>query len=512
MAGSGMKKNVALIMVITILSKLIGFMREIALTYFYGASDVSDVYLISQTIPSALFALIGIGIATSYVPVFNKVRKESGEKAADEFTSNMINIVLVIATVIVAGVLLFTSQIVRVFASGFEGETLRLAVSFTRVSVVGVYFTGIILVLKAYLQIGNNFWVPAMLGIPMNFVMITSFYLASNRNVMILAYGIVLSIVVQLLVLIPPLMSTRFRYKPILDFTNRHVKEILILAIPTIVGVSVNQINILVDRNLASNLAIGGISALNYANKLNGFIQGIFVAPISIVIYPAISRMFVDLNFKGLSRTINQSLVTISLLVIPATAGAIVLARPIVEMLFLRGEFDDTAVEMTTMALRYYSIGMIPFSFRDILMRVYYSMRDTKTPMINASIGVGINVVLNLILSSFMGLGGLALATSISSIVITILILRDMKKKINEFQLEEFLGKVVRITAASLIMAFVAHVGFRSLDSYLSQNVALVIAIIAGAGVYAVIITLLKIEEVSSMIRMLTSTFTRLKK
>ena len=189
-----MKKNIAIIIFITIFTKLLGFGREIALTYFYGATAISDVYLIAQTIPSTLFALIGTGLATTFIPIFNKVQKEKGEESALKFSSNVINIVVMISSVIVVLVLIFTPQVITLFASGFNGETMRLAVTFTRISVFGIFFTAVIYILNAFLQLKNNFIIPALISLPMNLVLIFFYFVASEYNDILLAYGLFFSI------------------------------------------------------------------------------------------------------------------------------------------------------------------------------------------------------------------------------------------------------------------------------------------------------------------------------
>lgn len=500
-----MKRNIALIMIITLFTKFLGFGREIALTYFYGASATSDVYLIAQTIPTTIFALVGIGLATTFIPIYNKVQKEKGEEGAHQFTSNVMNITIIITAVIIALVLLFTPQVVMLFASGFSGETMTMAVTFTRISVFGITLSGLIYILNAYLQLKDNFVIPAMISLPMNLVVIFSFYLAYNTSDVILAYGIVASILIQLIFILPSVIKNRLKYRFVLDLKDVYLKEMLFLSIPVVIGTSVNQLNVIIDRNIASNVAVGGISALNYANRLNVFIQGLFVAPIVTVIYPNISNKVINEDFVGLKRTINDSIVYISLLVIPATVGAMVLARPIIELLFLRGQFDAVAAAMTAQALFYYSIGMFSSALRQIFSRVFYSYKDTKTPTINAMIGMTINIILNLILSRFLGIGGLALATSISATVTTYLLIRSLRKKVTHFGFKPTVSKVLKVFLASAVMGVVSYLLYYGLDLGLSSNLTLVITIAVSGALYVVMILLLKIDEVKSMMGMVKS-------
>lgn len=171
-----MKKAALLVMIATILSKVLGFGREIALSFFYGASEITDVYLIAQTIPTVIFSFISAGVATGFIPMYSRILKEDGKLGANKFTSNLSNTLLLLASIIVAIVLLFTGPIVKLFASGFTGETLELAIRFTRISVFGVYFTALLHIFTGYLRLHDKFVIPALVGFPMNLTIIVLIY------------------------------------------------------------------------------------------------------------------------------------------------------------------------------------------------------------------------------------------------------------------------------------------------------------------------------------------------
>lgn len=495
-----MKKIALLLMMITIFSKIVGFGREITLSYFYGASNISDAYLISLTIPTVIFSFIGVGISTEYIPLYSKIVQKYGEKEGYRYTNNLVNILLIICTGIIFFGILFTHQIVKVFASGFEGVTLKLAVYFTRISLIGIYFTGLVNLFGGFLRMKGNYVIPATVGFPLNLFIILSIFLSSKTNISVLAIGSVIASASQLVLLVHFLRKEGYRYEFIVDIRDKHTKEMVDMALPVILGVSVYEVNVLVDRTLASSIAVGGISALNYANKLNGFVQGLFVTSIATVMYPMISKMAAQNNVDGLKKSVSEAINLINLFVIPSTVGAMIFAEPIVKLLFGRGAFDAEAISMTSNALFFYSIGMIGYGLRDILSRAFYSLQDTKTPMINATIAVAMNIVLNLILSRFLGLGGLALATSIASIFCTGLLFVSLRKKIGPFGMKNTTISFIKILASSLVMGLVVYFVYDLLLSYLSGNLSLVISICIGALVYFVIIYFMKIDEVDTLI------------
>ncbi len=507
-----MKKTALLLMLLAVISKIFGFGREIALSYFYGASTISDAYLISLTIPGTIFSFIGMGIATSYIPMYVELEKEKGKKIADKFTSNIINLILIICSIIIFLVLTNTETIVKVFASGFEGHTLEIAVKFTRLSVIGIFFSGIVFILTRYLQIKNKFIVPALLGIPFNLSIVLIIIISGISSYKYLPYGIVIAMFLQFIILVPFIRKSGYHHKFSMLVKDKHVKKMALLALPAILGTSVNQINILVDRTLASQIEIGGISALNYANRLNSFVLGIFVISIATVMYPLISKMAANNNMDGFKKKLTESITGVSLLVVPITLGTIIFAEPIVQMLFGRGAFNNNSIIMTSTVLLFYSIGMVGIAFREILSRAFYSIQDTKTPMINAAIGMGLNIVLNLILSRYLGIGGLALATSISAIFTAMLMIITLRIKIGPLGIKNTSKSFIKIVLASLVMALIAKFSFEKLIDLMGQNISLIIALTISMVTYMIIIYHMKIQDVDAIVSVVKNKLRVLKK
>lgn len=502
-----MKRTALIIMIITLFSKIIGFGRDIVLSYFFGASSISDAYLISLTVPSVIFGLIAVGIVTAYIPMQSRVIEDFGEAAGSQFTSNFTNIILIVSTLILLIGMVFTEPIVKLFALGFSGETLDLTVHFTRVSFFSIYFTALVSIFSGYLQIKNNYIVPALIGFPLNIIVIISIIVASQGNYSILAFGTLLATASQFLLMAPFIKKEKFRYTFLVNLNDDRIVRTLYIALPVIIGTSVNQINILVDRTIASSLEVGAISALSYANRLNLFIQGLFVTSIITVMYPMISSYASKQNYDGIKKALAESINIIIIFVLPITVGAMVFSNQVVNLLFGRGAFDDSAIQMTSTALFFYSLGMLGFGLREVLARGFYSMQDTKTPMINAALGMLVNIILNIILSRFLGIGGLALATSIAATLTTILLFVSLRKKIGPFGMKQISASFLKILFASLTMGALAKLSFIYLTTSLSQNFSLLIAIGIGVVSYSVIIYFMKIEDVDVFVEIIKKKF-----
>lgn len=496
-----MKRTALLIITITIISKFVGFGREIVLAYYYGASSISDAYIVAVTIPLTLIAFIADAISTLFIPMYTKIANKSTMSQADRYTNNLVNVLILICTLLIMFGLIFTKQLVKVFALGFEGEILNLAVSFTRISLLGIYFSSLATLFNAYLQIKGNFSVPAAIAFPYNICIIITIILSSKGNIIILAVGLLVAFMAQLIFQMPFVARKGFKYKATIDINDPHIREMFILAVPVIIGVAVNDVNIIVDKTMASKIYEGGISVLNYAQRLNGFVEGIVVHSIATAMYPLISRLAAENNINGMKKTVSEALTVLNLLILPCAVGAMVLAQPIIEMLFKRGAFDEQAVVMTANALFFYAIGMIGMGLRKILSRPFYALQDTRTPMLNAAIGVILNIILNIILSRYLGISGLALATSISAIVISILLLVNLNQKIGTLDLKSLSVSFLKILFSSIVMGVSARLIFECLLTVLNQNISLLIAIGGGAAIYLGLIYFMKIEDIDMMVQ-----------
>lgn len=488
---------------IQIASKIFGFGRELVLSFFYGTSMISDAYLVAFTIPSILFVLISTGITAGYIPIYNKIKKNEGIERAERFTSNFINMIILLCIFIALIITVFPGSLINILASGFSGEQFRIASDYTRISIWSIVFLGITSITVPYLNIKDSFYVPSAIGIPLNIGLISGIVLSYYFSNYYLAFGIVLGYFLQFVILIPILKTKGYKHKLVVDFSDIYIKKILYLAAPMIVGASASQLNIIIDRTIASSLATGSISALNYANRLNGFIQGLFIIPIVTLLYPKISELAANNDHAKLASHFYNAISIITLLVLPLMVGGMYLSKEITGILFLRGAFDHNALEITSSAVFFYLLGIIGLAYREVQFRVYYSYGDTKTPVKNSIIAVGINIVLNVILSKLMGVGGLALATSISSIFAAVLLQRNLEKYISNVELRKScLGNIFKIFISGLTMLIVLML-FKSVYPPQINILNTLVQIIVGALSYIIVLNILKVDELKDIKEMI---------
>lgn len=505
------------IMIATMLSKVLGLCRELVLGNFYGTGKLSDIFLLTLNIPGLIVAVVGSAIATTYIPLYFELKEKKGEEEALKFTNNIMNICAIITIIIAILGLVFTEEFVKVFAGGFTGDKFDLAVDFTKIMISGVLFLGVSKILSSYLQVNDNFVIPGLIGIPYNIIIIIAVVISTKTNVRVLAIGALIAMASQFLFQIPFAAKRSFKYKPYLNVKDETIKQLTTLVMPMLIGVGIGQLNIFVDKALATGLSDGKLSALNYAGKLNEFVMALFVTSIVTVIYPKLAKMSNTENNSGFVSTIVTSCNSITLVVMPIAIGAIVLADPIVRIIFQRGAFDAQSVNMTAMALRLFSIGLLASGIRDVLYRVFYSISDTKTPMINGSIALLINIVLNFALIGSLDYIGLALSTSISSVVTVILLFGSLKKKVGYFGGDKIVKTVLKTFGSSMVMGAVAFFVFKNMSAItgigkIGDIVSTSVAVLLGALVYTVLVMILKVEELNLIFDMIKKTKNKLLK
>lgn len=501
-------KYAASLMAVTILAKIVGFAREQVLSFAYGASTYTDIYVMAMNIPNVIFAAIGAAISTTFIPIYCEISSNKGEKDAIKFTNNILNIVFILCIIIAFLGLIFTKPLLRVFAFGFRGETLSIAIHFTRILIFSIVFIGIANVLTAYLQVKNNFTIPGLISLPQNIIVIISIFISMKYGPYAMVWGTLIGMSMQVLFQLPFAYKKGYRVKPYINLKDQNLKKMLVLTGPVLVGVAVHQVNTMIDRSIASTLGEGAISALNFADRLNSFVLALFITSIVAVIYPMFSKLSTSNNKKMLEEYIVKSSNSIILLVMPVAIGAIILSTPIVKLLFERGAFEETATQMTSIALAMYSVGLVAYGLRDVINKVFYSLQDTKTPMVYGAIAMGLNIVFNIILSRFIGHAGLALGTSLSAIVCTILLYINLGKKIGNFGQIKIIKTSLKALIASIIMGIITKFGYNYMlsilgNSLINELISLSFSVLIGAIVYIVIIVMMKIEEVDMIIELI---------
>lgn len=502
-------KNTALLIFTTLLGRASGFLRELVLARQFGASTTSDAFVVAYTMPFVLLMGFASAIATIYIPMFLRVSAQS-EAGGKHLSNNLVTILCLLGITASAIFMIYPQGIVRLFAIGFDTQTFELTVLLARImmwSVTPILLTNLF---SAYLQIQGSFFICGSYTLLVNACIIASLLSAEPGRLSVLGFGVLGGYAAACILFIAVSYMKGFRYAPVLDLKTDETKTFLALFLPVFLNGAIQQINNLIDRSFASTLAAGTVSALNYSSKCQEFITAVFVASMVTVLFPQLSRLHNIGDHEQIKECLSQGMGVIALFILPVTVGLIVLARPMITLLFARGSFNEQDIQMTSECLVFYSIGLIGYNINPLLSKVFYALEDSKTPAINSAIAVGINILLNIILIKNLQHRGLALATSGASIIATVLLLVSLNKKLGTLNLRSTLLNSAKICAASLVMGsvvFAANKALPHLFGYLFHWVGInvVLSILLGLAVYVPLLLLLRVHQVHALVNITQS-------
>ena len=427
-------KSAAVMGSATFVSRILGFIRDIVIAKFLGTTFYADAFFVAFRIPNFLRRLFGEGSLTaSFIPVFTKYKYEKGEQGANELSSVSFTLLTIILTVVTICGIIFSPLIVKAVAPGFEKDAQKflITVKLNRIMFPYIFFISLVALSMGILNSLKHFFAPAIAPALLNISMITgavSFYYYNGSVVYGLAAGVIVGGVLQLMLQLIYLKKYKIVVRMNFNFRHRAIKEILLLMGPSLLGLAITQINILINTLLASFLPTGSVSYLYYADRLIQFPLGIFAVSIGSAVLPLLSEQSAKNNKEEMKKTFLFGMKLILLITVPATIGLIFAGKPIVSFLFQRGEFSVNALDNVCLAITGYSVGLWAYAGIRVIVPVFYAFKDTKTPVKAGAVALIINVAASLILMKFYLHTGLAIATSISSSVNFIILFLFLKR------------------------------------------------------------------------------------
>ncbi len=505
----------------TLISRILGLVRDVVFARYFGASLAMDAFLVAQRIPNMLRRFFAEGaFSAGFIPVMARFRERHDHAEAREFVdavAGTFGIILFLVTLL--GVIV-SPLLVLIVAPGFVGDggDFDLAALMLRFTFPYLLFISLTAFAGGILNTFGRFGVPAFTPVILNVVLIVAAVWISpmlEQPVMALAYAILVAGIFQLLFQLPFLAKIHAFPRPIWAPRHEGVRRAFRLMVPAIFGSSVAQINVLIGGIIASLLPVGSISYLYFSDRLMEFPLGLFGIALATVMLPTLSRLWANEDKTEFSETLDWSMKLTLLIVIPAAAGLIVLSGPLIATLFYGGIFDQHAVSMTTLALRAYAVGLIGFSFVKILAPAFFARENTRTPVRIGLVALGVNLLLSiafaLYLTSVDFAGphvGLAVATSIAAIVNAVLLYRGLRRDGVMHHGAGWLSLAARIVVANAAMCAVLFQFNRPLDWWfgaasLDRVYWLALCVIAGVVTYC--LTLLVMGLRPSQLRLKVS-------
>lgn len=460
----------------TMISRVFGFIRDMVMAAMFGAGIASDAFTVAFKIPNLMRRLFAEGsFSQAFVPVLAEYRHKRDHKDIQQFINAMsgtLGAALLIVTILG---MVGAPWVIRLFAPGFatNGERFELAVTMLRITFPYLFLISLTAFSGAILNTYSRFWVAAFTPVFLNITMIggalwLSPHLASPITG--LAWGVFAAGVIQLLFQWPFLHRLHLLPRPTFNFREPGVKRVLKLMVPALFGVSVGQINLLVDTIFVSLLVVGSPTWLYYSDRLMEFPLGVFGVAISTVILPHLSKHHAALSEESFSLTIDWALRAVLLVGVPAAIVLAILAGPMLSTLFQHGTFDAYAVTMSQKSLFAFAIGIAPFMLVKVLAAGFYAKQDLRLPVRIGVVAMVTNMLLNVLLIFPLAHAGIALATSLAALVNTGLLFYYLRKKRLYLPRDGWSGFGARLLFANAILALWLWFGSGDLNTWVTSN------------------------------------------
>ncbi|MEW6684692.1 MAG: murein biosynthesis integral membrane protein MurJ [Candidatus Edwardsbacteria bacterium] len=522
-SSSGTARSAGIVMLATLISRIFGYLRDMIVARAFGATSSADAFYVAFRIPNFLRNLLAEGaLSATFIPTFTEYLTLYGKSEAFKLANKILTLLILLLSLLTILGIIFAPFMVMIVAPGFSKAKMSLTAEMTRIMFPFLAFVSLSALVMGILNSYRSFFIPAVAPTMLSLAEIGAVFLICplflKEPVVGLAIGVLLGGAFQWAVQLPSLFKKGFFFKPTWAPKDEGVKRISLLLLPAVIGLSVNQINLLVDTIMASFLGEGSVSALYYANRLYQLPLALFGISLATVALPTLSASAAKKNFTKLKQTLSQSLQLIVLAMIPSSMILIFLGKPLVRLLFERGRFDTIATDLTFWVLFFYSFGLFFYAGVKVVAATFYSLKDTKTPVKTASFAMLINIFLNWFFAWPLGLrvGGLALATATSSLLNFSILLFILRKKIGQLGLSQLFDSAWKAFLSSVLMSLFA-VGLYNyslkiclpLYGFYRELFSLSVALLGGIVIFIVTTLILKIEAMSKIWQTLLKKFTR---
>ncbi len=486
------------------LAKLVGFARQIIVAHAFGTSWQMDAYSAAFEPADVLFTVISIGaLGVAFIPVLTDFLERHEEEEANRLTSAILTLTFIIGVLLAIVLALVAAPVVQTsVARGFTPEGQALTTQILRIILIAQVILGVSGVMVATLQGHQHFLLPALAPSLYNVGIIAGALLLAPRiGIYGLAWGAVLGSLLGLLIQVPGFWRFGIRYRPRLDLKSPAVRKVGVLTWPRFLNLAIFNFTMFFNTTLASTLATGSVVAFFMGWSLMQLPETIFATAVGTAVFPTMAEMASRNQIDRLRTTMASTLRAICALTIPTAVGMLVLAQPLVAVLFQRGAFDADSTALVAASLWGWCLGLIAHSSLEIVARTFFATKDTLTPLKVAAVSMLINMGLAFALRGPLGVTGLALANSIAFSIETVVLLVILRQRINGIHGSWLLQGLVKITGSALVAGAVMFF-LRNLLADQRAIVVLVVAGLAGAIVYVAGVLLLGLDEARLLPRM----------
>ena len=487
-----------------LLSKISGLARDQVMAGYFGISYETDAFIWAYFIPNLFRVLIAESlIVAAFIPIYSLYLKKKKAVELKVFVSSVANIMAIAFFVIAVAVFILSPEIGSLL-SKIANSQLDVAgfALMNRIMIFSLVTLGLSGLVTGILNSHNIFTIPSMAPLVLNIsIIIFVATLFSRWGITAMAAGVMVGSVAHLAVQLPQLKISGLKYKFILDLKNKGVREIFSLMFPILLSLGAVQLNNSIDNFFALNLGGGNTTALTLSWRVANLPLGVFSVAIITVLYPLISRQAAEKDVKGLKESFSLGVREIGYMMIPATAGLVILSHPIIKVLFEHYNFSPEDTKKVALILVFHSLGFVFFGLLMILNRVFYAFKNVRTPLKVAAVSIIINLGLDWALMRFMDINGLALSTTLVALCNVVILFAILRKKVGSFGARRIMLSYLKICAAAAVMGTAIYFLWGWLEGFayrgLWELILLMLAvIITGAGIYIACTFLFRMDEV----------------
>jgi putative peptidoglycan lipid II flippase len=490
-------------------SRALGWLRLLVIGSQFGAGRELDAYFAAFRIPDAIFQLVVAGaLSAALIPVFQSYRAKADEAEAWRLASSVINLVLIALSAFSLLMAIFAPWIVPLITPGFDAPTTELTIRMTRIMLLSPVFIGMGAVVSGILNSYERFAWPAIAPLVYNLAIIAAaILLAPLIGVEGLAVGVAIGSLAHLLVQLPNLASVGQRYDLSLSIHHPGVRRVVWLMAPRTLGLAAVQINFLASTLLATGQPEGSVTAYNYGFQLMQVPVGVVGVSVAIAIFPRLSRDAALDRITDVRHDLSSAMRVLLFIALPLTAVMTVLREPLTAVFFQYGLFSAQSTNSTAVALFYFTLGLAAQVLVPILARAFYALQDTRTPVIWAIVAVGLNVPLMAWLVGPMGVGGLALALSVTASLEVLGLMWALRSRLRGLDGRALLSSLGRSTVAAAVAAAVMFGALQLTAAWLpsllghtfGRLVVLLVLSAVGGAVFLAVAALLRSPEIGEL-------------
>ena len=418
--------------IVIFMSKVLGFLRDISIAYFFGTTILSDLFLLIFSFPGYLFASIGMALSSVNIPDLTYYIKSRTREERDRYLSNLFAQITLWATILCLAGIIFAPAITGLIAPGLKSDVIGLAVQLTRIMIPTLLFVSLTYVATGVLQVHGYFLLSSAISIPFNLLIILCLYLKGN-DIIFLGYVTTLGWFLQFLIQVPVLWKEKYRFFFRIDFKDEHTVLMFKQLLPILLGNSLLQLCLIIDRSFATHLEEGTAGALGYGSNLFVTITSVFIVAMSTVIFPRLSQYCLEKDYSRIRYLLSNIFKILLFILLPYLILVIFYHQEIVSLVYEHGAFTSKSTSISSLAFLGYSFAVMGYACQEIFNRVYYALKKFKIPMQVSIFCIGLKLLLDFLSFRTAGIIGISVSTAVCMLIYAVIMGILLHREIGSF-------------------------------------------------------------------------------